>query len=235
MFVLPVSVFPIPPEEKDPAAKFLGELSARIQSRTGLKREVLIQMTQLRFPTGSSQLFSRYGREWIPAMGLGVWPYREPPTIWTARDFEELVPGQAPRTLIDQVFRITKSEEAKVHARDIMFGYGTVAEVLTVETTDQFLDSCRKVLLPPITDPTYTCFPFYVPLLDAKSVANARESDIDQWTCGVSLYLRESTEDNGVLIATRIPLIHELEELGARQIQEQTGEWVVDINASKRK
>jgi hypothetical protein len=227
VLVVPVSGFPVPAEEAADVLATLRTLSAAIAAQARLSREVLIQMTHLHFPTGSSTLFARHAREWMPAMGLGVWPDREPPTIWTAKDFEDLVPGQAPRTLIDQVFRITKSEDAKLSARDTMFGYGAVVEVLTRDETEKFLERCRNILLPPITDPTYTCYPFYAPLLEAKSFTTVAAAEIGRITCGCSAYVRESVQDKAVLIAASMPVVSILEGLGAKQ-QPGTDEWTLE-------
>ncbi|AEU38911.1 hypothetical protein [Granulicella mallensis] len=61
--------------------------------------------------------------------------------------------------------------------------------------------------LPEITDPGFGRADFVFPLLDCRILASARSAElINQWLCSIDLYIRESPEDKGILLLSRIPL-----------------------------
>lgn len=172
---------------------------------------------------------SEHGREWLPALGLGVWPDREPPKFWTMDDFMNLAEGEKPRTLMYQVLRVTTSLERRDGARDIMLGLGTIVQILTRDSGEDFLKRATLNISAPIKDPSFTCFPFYVPLFEVKTITNASAASIDQWMCGASLYIRESKEDNGILFVSRGPVKELLRSLGATPIDNGESEWEVSV------
>lgn len=225
--LLPVSGFPVPESELLPAQWFFRRLTRVIRKEMALSPEVFIQMAHLVYEGGGSIRFSDHGREWLPKLGLGVWPDRPPPTIWSKEDFRNLAPGEKPRTLMEQVFRITKSDEAKENAADTMLGLGTIVQILTRDSTEVFLRKAREVLLPPIKDPSYVCFPFYIPLLEQKSIAGATLEKLESWLSGASLYIRESVEDVGILIMSGETLVPFLKSLGGRLQQGDESVWQV--------
>jgi hypothetical protein len=145
-----------------------------------------------------------------------VWPDREPPTVWTKEDFENLDFGEQPRTLMYQVLRVTTGVEAREDARNTMLGIGAVTQLMTTGGTEALLKAGIETLLPPIQDPAFTAFPYYMPLLEAKSLEGAKTAQLDKWLCGAAVYLRESVEDQAILIASREPLAGLLESLGGR-------------------
>jgi hypothetical protein len=52
-------------------------------------------------------------------------------------------------------------------------------------------------------------------MLVRHAVENATADEMDAWTCGASLYLRESVEDNGLFLLRRgdvAPLLRDLSE-----------------------
>jgi len=211
-YLLPVSGFGIPEEELIPVKAFLQQLTATLLQDGSLSLEVFIQLMQLHWGGGPERL-AAHGREWLPMLGLGVWPDREPPRFWTMEDFKNVTPGEKPRTLMDQIFRISTTIEARLDACSVLLGLGTIVQMMTVDSSDVFLERARSVLLSPITDPSYTCFPFYLPLLEAKSIASHSAEEIETWLCGASVYVRESKQDNGILIVSRDPLRGILNEL----------------------
>jgi hypothetical protein len=186
-------------------------------------------MAHLDYEGGGSMRLSSHGREWLPRLGLGVWPDRQPPTIWTKEDFRNLAPGEKPRTLMDQVFRITKSHEARVDAADTMLGLGAIVQVFTRDSGEEYLKKARALLLPPIKDPSYTCFPFYIPLLELKSMTGAASEKVESWFCGASVYMRESVEDKGVLLASSQPFDAVLRSLGGQPEQGTEPAWKVSV------
>ncbi|MEW6366068.1 MAG: hypothetical protein AB1714_15670 [Acidobacteriota bacterium] len=204
-FVLPVSAFPVPKAELTPIREFVSELASKIASTRKLASEVFIQFAQLHHEDGPTRL-SDHGREWMPTTGLAVWPDREPPTLWTIDELTNVLPGETVRPMMNVVFRLMGPIPARENARDTMMGLGTIIEIMIQGSADEFLAAAHAVLYPPLKEPSLKSFPFYVPLLEAKSFANARAEQLATWLCGAKAYIRESVEDKGILIASDQPL-----------------------------
>jgi hypothetical protein len=223
-FLLPVSRFPIPEQELFPIRRLLQQLTAALVKTWSLSLEVFIRFTQLHLEDGSARL-STYGREWIPSMGLGVWPDREPPTLWTVEELQNLMPDEKARPLMELFLRVTTSAESRNQARDVMLGLGCIMQVMNSGDTKKYLSTTGKLLLPPIKDRTYRGFPFYVPLLETKSIVGASADQLGSWFCGASAYIRESPEDGGILIAVAEPLGPILSSLGGSVGSGPQPEW----------
>lgn len=213
-FLLPVSGFPIPSDELKSVREFLAKLGSTVVGTSRLSVEVFLQVAQLHIADGISRLTS-HGRKWMPKIGLGVWPDREPPTIWKADEFMDLGPDERPRRLLYQVFRVGASLESRDNAREMMLGLGTVIQIITADDTQALLLKGRSRLLPLIIDPSFRSFPYYIPLLDRKGLLSANSpEELEGWLCGAEVYLRESTEDSGILILARDSLGPIISSLG---------------------
>ena len=223
-FLVRVSGFPLPEQEVEPLQRLLRSLTAEAASQWNLNVEVFIQLSQLHLGNGEKRL-PVYGREWIPETGLGVWPDREPPTLWTMEEFESAKPGEPMRPLMYQVFRVTTSDQARAQARDVMLDVGCVLQIMTTDTTEGLLQKGRELLLSPIQELSFRSFPFYVPLLERKSLLSATPNQLESWFCGSSVYIRESFEDKGILIASREPLAPILKQIGGQLKEGSESEW----------
>lgn len=223
-FVIGLSGFPAPEHELELAREFLNRMVPLLAKRSGGAPETFLQFTQLHLGDGAQRLSSR-GAAWLPSMGLGVWPDREPPHSWTLEEMRDLVPTDKVRPLMDIALRIGAPEKAE-EVRGIMLGLGTVLQCILPTGSKGFLEAARKLLLPPITDPCFTAFPFYVPLLEGKSVAGASASVLDTWSCGAGAYVRESPEDQGILVLVRGPIDDLLLQSGAIK-ESRNHEWRV--------
>jgi hypothetical protein len=227
-FVLPVSVFPIPAGEFELVRRVLQRFTVVASVRWGLSLEAFLQLEQLQHSEARRE-YAQHARDWIPEVGLGVWPDRAPPKSWTKEEFEQAaLENKRPRPLIYSVFQITGSSQAKIQAHDVMLHFGALVEFLTGLASDELLRRTGGALSPPIQDPSYTCFPFYVPLLEAKSLETARPEQLGAWIPGNSIYIRESFEDAGILIASGMPISGVFEELGASHSVDES-EWRVPV------
>src|SRR3954468_11697590 len=70
---------PIPLEVREPAREILDNLLRHLENAFHLTPEYFLQFNQLHHENGSQRL-SQNGRAWMPHLGLGVWPDREPPS-----------------------------------------------------------------------------------------------------------------------------------------------------------
>jgi hypothetical protein len=221
--ILPAS-FPMADPETASARRFLSRLTAALAQEWKLKWEVFLQFTELHQRDGTQRL-TDHGKEWIPGVGLGVWPDRPPPTIWTREVMEQLKEGESPPTLMYQVFRVTTGLEARDKARDVMLGLGTVIQIMTTDDTDAFLGKTRRVLLPPIQDPAFTCFPYYIPMFGAASLQSATAAQMEEWSCGAMVYIRESYHDKGIVIGSRQGLGPVLQKMDGRFSKDPEPAW----------
>jgi hypothetical protein len=223
--VIPLSTFPAPEGEVAPVCEFLRKVVRHLVEHHRGSLDTFLQLTQLHLGDGSQRV-SAHGREWMPSMGLGVWPHRDPPHGWTKDELQSLVPGETLRPMMDIVLRVGAQNKGD-DARDVMLGLGTVLQFVIPSDSDQFLKAARALLWPPIKDPSYTAFPFYVPLFELGAVSGASESDLETWLCGARAVVRESPEDGGILIVSDESLDGALRQGGAAPLEETSDEWVV--------
>jgi len=205
-YLLPVTKFPIPEQEFSQVRDFFQKLQTELASRWDLSLEVFIQLEQFE-DDEPREVFYRHAQQWIPEVGLGVWPDREPPRVWTLEEFTQCaLANKRPRPLMFQVFQITGSPQARIEAHERLAEFGALVEYLTDEDPELLLQRTTAALLPAIQDPTYTCFPFYVPLLEVKTLVGATTETLETWIGQNSVYIRESFEDCGILIASLLPI-----------------------------
>jgi hypothetical protein len=208
-FLLPVSGFPLAATELTFVKYFVNRIVAGTIGDGTL--EVFIQLTQF---GGGKKRLAAHGSEWVPELGLGVWPDRPAPTLWTEEDIANLIPGSKLRPLMHQVLRIAGS--AREDASNKMLDLGTILQIVTQDNDKRLLERTRERLLPSIKEPSLRNFPFYVPLLERKSLESAAPEQLEDWFCGATAYIRESFEDNGILVASREPLTPMLMQLGGK-------------------
>jgi hypothetical protein len=227
-FALPVTAFPVSKQESDSMGRLLQNFIGIATRRWSLSPEVFLQLEQLQ-DTDARRLHSQYARNWIPEVGLGVWPDRDPPCSWTKEDFEQAaLENKRPKPLIYAVFHVTGSAKAKTQAHEVMLRFGALVEFLTPLGPQDLFARTSGALLPPIQDPSYTCYPFYVPLLEGKTLTSATPRHLTSWIGGDSIYVRESFEDTAVLLVSALPIHTVLEELGGRAGANGT-EWHVSL------
>lgn len=218
--------FPSQEEDLRIVSGLVGRMVAAASQGRKMNMEAFIQCNPLAAIEQSARL-ADHAREWQPIMGLGIWPDREPPTSWTKGDFMKLVPGTRPRVTTYKICRISASGSARDQAWTGLLGTGAVIVVLTSDDTSAFLKKTKDVLLHPVTDEFFRHASFYVPLLERKSFDSVRPEQLESWFCGASFYVRESTEDQGILISSRDPFKPLLEKLGGTLKAGPNPEWQV--------
>ena len=222
--LLSVPVFPIPEGESLRVANFIQGLSAQVVDNRDWSVETFIQVEQSD-DKECRRIYSQRARDWIPEVGLGVWPDREPPASPTPEQFMRLTAGEKLRPPMYQVLRITASPKAKSEAFGAMVRFGPALQIMTPDDGETYLEKATASLLPPIEDAAYTCYPFYIPLLERKGIASATAAQLEAWFCGAALYIRESFEDQGILIASCRSLAPALERLGGQLEPGETPKW----------
>jgi hypothetical protein len=219
---LPVR-FPIAGKDLPPVKWFWEALVAALAREQGLSSQVFLQLTQYK---GGSQRFAQHGSSWMPVLGLGVWPDRPPPAPWTRDEFKKIAPNELLRPLADQVLHVTQNTES---ARNTMLDIGSVLEILIAGDGKKLIERSRQVLLAGIDQPAFRVYGMYIALLEGKTVASADAAQLTEWLCGALVYIRESFEDQGILIVSRVPLEGALRALGGRLESER--EWRIPSGA----
>jgi hypothetical protein len=70
-----------------------------------------------------------------------------------------------------------------------------------------------------IQDRVFRIFPWYVPLIERAALAESMEPFTASVLRGISLYIRESPEDDGILIVSAQPLAEIFTQLGCKQME----------------
>ena len=146
---------------------------------------------------------SRNARAWKPSYGLGLWPDQPPPRMTTRDDILNMEWGAAPRLPYHTVVQLGATGSDLKSAWTTMFGLGSTVLTFCPGAGERMLDATRQYLKQPIADESFQAFPFYFPLLGRKALENATAQELDGWLGPVQLYLRESEEDNAILLLTR--------------------------------
>ncbi len=209
--LVPVGGFPAHARYRAPLKALTARLSQALQG--GAESQYFIQIEDLE-KQGGAAILSSHGLDWIPIQGLGVWPDREPPSLWNWKDFLFKLRGMPMRVHIHYVFRVTAGAEARDSARNEMGGRGVGMEVFLSEDVDAWLAKTKAALLPKLSEETFRAQAYFVPLLDRDSLAAASPGDLEIWLGGATAYVRESPSDQGLLIVTAKPLEQALEPLG---------------------
>lgn len=200
---------PMEAEFRAELAEMLRLLRRRIQDKTKdqVTLDVYLQMTQLQRPSGS-QLLSRNGPRWLPEIGMGVWPDREPPRSLNEEDFKNLAPGQKLVETEWPVMRIGVEEETiQFEVLSAMTGSGAS---LVLFTGKKWAEAHRVAvslhLQGLISDDVLKGYPMFVPLLDAKSIATIGKQEIENCLSDVLVYMREDLATRAILIVSRLSL-----------------------------
>ncbi len=216
---------PVPLEEEDRARlrrivqPFLEEV---LKEYAGFHPHGLLQYNQLNRGNASRIMSDRF-MAWKIDNGLGYWPEREPPTLWTEEDFTNLDIGEAPRPLMHQVFGINQGLPAVREAFDLLLGLGPLVFTLAEDSVQKVKDRATALFRPLIEEPALRMFAYCYPLLCAATFDQKHEEKLDDWTCGIHFFLRESPEENGIFIASRRALDRVWQAAGA--VQSEPGVW----------
>ncbi|HUA83756.1 MAG TPA: hypothetical protein VMB85_07845 [Bryobacteraceae bacterium] len=213
--------------DRFPMAKELPRIRALVESLVravagdGLSSDVFLQSESM---NNGREAFNAHLSGWQPEVGLGVWPDRPPPELWKMTDLFRMARGERV-PLMYQVNRLKAGPKANSEALHLLLGSGMVISIVHPGSEDELLAGYKKTFLPNIKQPNLRIMPFYVPLLDLKSLQNRRADELHSWLGGARLYLRESPSENAVLLVTDADLESILKGAGAR---ENGRDWIVE-------
>lgn len=188
----------------------------------GFHPYALLQYNQLHLGNAHRIMSGRF-MAWGMDNGLGYWPEREPPTLWTEEDFTNLDINEPPRPLTHQVFGINKGLPAIREALDSLLGIGPIVLTLAEDSIQKVKERATATFRPLIEEPALRMFAYYYPLLCARTFVPENADKLGEWTCGIHFFLRESPEENGIFIASRRPLDRVWQAAGG--VQSEPGVW----------
>ena len=206
------------PDSYDPARAFLQELVAYCTARLGCGHESFIQVGQVR-EQEATRLFSGHARDWIPEAGLGVWPHRPAPRMWKMEDMENIESASGTGPLLNSVFRVTAHANARLDAMTTMLGTGCGLQLVSHVECAVLLRDLKELFLEFIQDRVFRIFPWYVPLIEKAVLAESMQPFTASVLRGISLYIRESPEDRGILIVSALPLAEIVAQLGCKRME----------------
>lgn len=197
--------FPLKHErERRELLAFLWDLSLSLFTPTEADLTAWLLMDNLHRDDAVLRL-SRNARDWKPTYGLGLWPDQAPPSMLKREDILNMEWGAKPRLPYHSVTMLHATGSMLHTAWSTMFGTGSTVLTLGAGGGSTLLDTTREYLKKPITDESFMDFPFYFPLLGGNTLRNATAFQMEGWLGPTQLYLRESEEDNAVLLLARIP------------------------------
>lgn len=161
-----------------------------------------------------ADILSERGRAWRPEFGVGVWLDQGPPTLWSMDELLRLPPGSKVRPPIWQVIRVNPNPGDAGGVWEEMAGAGVMLEFSVSEPLKNYLRRTEQFFRGWIREAAIRCQPFFVPLLKASTPGSPLFAELSPCFDPVLAYLRESEEDDGLVVFTRQPLPERLSMLG---------------------
>lgn len=209
------------PDSYEPVRIFLQDLVLYFTARLGCHHESFIQIGKSR-DQAATRLFSNNARIWIPETGLGVWPNRPAPRMWKMEDMEDMDQASGMPTLLHSLFRVTADANARLSAMTTMVGTGSGLQLVSHLESTILLHNLKELFLGFIQDRVFRIFPWYVPLIEKAALVHPMEPLAADALRGISLYIRESPEDGGILIVSAQPLPEIFAQIGCEQVEDGT-------------
>jgi hypothetical protein len=100
-----------------------------------------------------------------------------------------------------------------------MAGTGCGLQLVTQAKSAEVLRGLTELFLGFIQDRVFRIFPWYVPLIDKTALTEPLDPLTTRAMQNISLYIRESPEDAGILIVSAEPLTEIISQLGCEEVE----------------
>ncbi|MGB9610977.1 MAG: hypothetical protein ACPL7M_08390 [Bryobacteraceae bacterium] len=162
-----------------------------------------------------ADILAQKGASWNPDFGIGVWLDQGPPTLWTAEEFMRLPPGSSLRPPMWTVIAVSPAATGgKAEVWRQMAGSGILLEFSVTGPLQAYLRENLTFFRNWIQEAAIRSQPFFVPLVRSSTFESAAYSVLEKNFLAVDTYLRESAEDEALLVVSRQPVLPRLERLG---------------------
>jgi hypothetical protein len=208
---LAVGRFPLSRDHSTALAASLQPWLRELAGEFDLQPAMWLQGTAL-YSRETVELVCNHAREWMPDLGLGIRPGGEPPHLLTEADLNKLKWNEMPKPKHETAFYLANGPQAAEAAFPLFCGTGAVVYCLLSASAEVFLREQRERWLPTIEDPAFRAHSFYLPFFGRKCLEDQSSRLLLKWMGPAIVYLRESIEDNGILIlASRSEVIDRLD------------------------
>ncbi|WP_446743875.1 hypothetical protein [Silvibacterium acidisoli] len=211
------------PDSYDALRQFLEALVLHFTRNLGFSHESFIALSRSA-DRSASLLLGDNARHWLPQTGLGVWVHRPAPRLLRGSDVEDLDPENLPQPM-PILLRVQKQGTARLHAMTTMLGTGSGLQLLSRLEEKRLLRTLQEYHLTIITERVYRIFPWYVPLLENASIPEGFPQETLDALQGITLYVRESPEDGGVILLSTEPLRGVFEAVGCTRVDYGEETW----------
>jgi hypothetical protein len=205
------------PDSYDGARRFLVDLVSHFVMYKGCTHESYVALHQAR-ARETIELFADHARDWLPETILGVWTHLPAPRMMTAETLMEMDAQPQAALRVPTLFRVNTGMQACLDAMSIMAGTGTGIQIVSRIETEKLLCNLKDLFLDFIKERLFRIFPWYIPLLKMNSLEEPIAALTEQALTNISLYIRESPEDGGILILSHEPLEESLLQIGCQPV-----------------
>jgi hypothetical protein len=138
------------------------------------------------------------------------------------QDMEDLDPNSGMPTLLHSLFRVTADANVRLTAMSAIVGTGCGVQLVSRAESSVLLRDLKELFLGFIQGRVFRIFPWYVPLMERAALIEPLEPLVVSAMRGISLYIRESPEDGGILIISPQQLSDIFAQLGCKQVEHGT-------------
>lgn len=207
-WLLRLPAFPLPDERLDYYGASIRLFSEQLARDCQLNEALALQIWKL--PSKGGDLLQQRMDEWPFDLGFGIWPNRPAPTGWNGDSIQDAAAavyrGDEPSLPMHRILLFKMAaREAYRAALEQMSGFGALVQIFSRESIDSVRKQGREQFLPRVTDPRFRGGRVYLPVLDGESLhAASSAAELGGWLCGADIYVRESAEDRGLLVISRL-------------------------------
>ena len=202
------AAFAVPLDAAPPAAGTEGQMFAAracayLRETRAMELEVFLLGRRM-YLDGGTNILNRNTVSWRPKVGIGLWPTRPAPRRRTPEDAmdeaADMLMAREPEKTVDLMLRLAGDIPARESAIQQMLGRGVVTLIFSRMPYGEWEQRLRARYLPTIDDSSYHYERFYLPQFDRNNLETASDEQLTDWTCGASVYIRESPNDKALLV-----------------------------------
>ena len=205
------------PDSYDCARRFLVNLASHLVVQRDCTLESYVALHQAR-ARETIELFADHAPSWLPETILGVWTHLPAPRMMTSEALMEMDSRSSTGMRMHTLFRVTTGTDACLDSMATMAGTGTGVQILSQIDAERLLYDLKDIFLNFIKERLFRVFPWYVPLLTMQSLEEPIATLTEQAFTHITLYIRESPEDGGILILSREHLEEALLRIGCQPV-----------------
>ncbi len=221
LYLIPVSHFPMPENDLAWLMEICGTVIQYHKTNSPtLREEVIIKQSCLY--TGLLDFFVDHASELMPRQGVAVIPHASPPHMPSKGELEGIDPRNLDPNAVglgldvpELVFWISE-EKGKDISRKNLLGHGALHIYLTRLDEEKLYGQWREVFGKRVTDRLFRKMPFFMPLFGWQSFLEAEAKEVSTWLASFDLYIGESIEDKGIIIASKKNIDIFLAQLASR-------------------